>query len=64
MNKKRFLVFLFIILFFVVKIHAQDEPPGWGDDDPGNLPIPGVLYFLIALMGIGIKKIRDNYKKS
>lgn len=68
MNKKRIYILLFLILMLTIRIYAQEDPgdPYGGDGPPdpgGTVPIPGIIYFLIALLGIGIKKIRDGYKK-
>lgn len=63
MNKKRLYIFLIFIFFISVRLQAQD----WTDGDPGdlggNVPIPGILYFLFALLGIGIKKLYHARKK-
>ncbi len=65
MNKKRIYILILFFVLITLKIYGQPEDPYGGDGPPdpgGDLPIPGVLYFLVALLGIGIKKIRDNYK--
>lgn len=66
MNKKSLYLFLFFILFISVRLFAQCESPYPEDcaDPGGYVPIPGVLYFLAALLGIGIKKIYKNARKS
>jgi len=62
--KKKYLslIVLFIIISFT--LHGQDfgtgEDPG---DVPDSIPIPGILYFLAALLGIGLKKIYNARKK-
>jgi hypothetical protein len=64
MNKKKLFLFLVLIFIISIKMHGQEDlPPGWEDEDPGNLPIPGILYFLVALIGIGSKKLYDLRKK-
>lgn len=67
MNLKKIYIVLFLILLFAMKVHGQDDPgdPYGGDGPPdpgGNIPIPGILYFLIAMLGIGVKKIWDVRK--
>jgi len=66
MNKKKFYIALLFILLIAVKLHAQcDDPYGGCPDDPGGeIPIPGILYFLFALLGIGFKKIYNARKKN
>jgi hypothetical protein len=66
MKKKKILIALIFLLIIAIKLHAQSEDP-WGGDptDPGgDLPIPGVLYFLVALLGVGFKKIYNARKKN
>jgi len=65
MNKKKIYITLVFILFISIRLHAQcDDPYGDCPGDPGGeIPIPGILYFLVALLGIGIKKIYNARKK-
>jgi hypothetical protein len=64
MNRKKIYIFLFLILVVSIKLFGQEDPWGGDPSDPGgDLPIPGILYFLVALLGIGIKKIYNNYRK-
>ena len=65
MNKKKIYIILLFILIISIRLHAQcDDPYGDCPDDPGGyVPIPGILYFLVALLGIGIKKIYNARKK-
>ena len=64
MNLKKTYIFLFLLLFLSVNLFAQEDPFGGDPSDPGgNLPIPGILYFFIALLGIGIKKLYNVRKK-
>ena len=67
MNKKKLLVILTLVIVLLL-IHNTNcfsqDPPGWDNEDPGgDLPIPGILYFLAALIGIGVKKLYHGRKK-
>ena len=66
MNKKKFYIVLIFIVLISIKLQAQcDDPFGGCPDDPGGyVPIPGVLYFLAALLGLGLKKIYNARKKN
>lgn len=49
-----------LVLFAVIRVHAQDHTPG----DPDGAPIDGGLSVLIAGgAAYGIKKLRDNNKR-
>jgi len=64
MNKKKIYIFLVIIVMVSIKLYGQEDPWGGDPQDPGgDVPIPGILYFLVALIGIGSKKIYDLRKK-
>ncbi len=53
--------FSFIFLVIAISITASNSlraQGGWEDTDPGGeVPIPGVVYFLIAALAIGAKKL-------
>jgi hypothetical protein len=61
-----FIALVVVAFFITVKCHADsgDDPGGWGDDTSpgGDIPIPGIIYFLLAMAGIGIRKIYHGRK--
>lgn len=66
MLKRRVFVILLLVVVLTIKLHAQCDPawdPGC-QDEPATVPIPGILYFLAALVGIGAKKIYHARKKN
>jgi len=65
MNKKRIYLLLFLIIIISFKLKAQGDcgPDGCPDEGGGTVPIPGILYFLFALLGIGIKKLYHARKE-
>lgn len=66
MSTKKLYIALFFIFILSIRLHAQCEDPygGCPDDPGGTVPIPGILYFLAALLGVGLKKIYNARKKS
>jgi len=67
MNKRFIFIVLTLIFVFLLVHHSNclaQTPDDWENQDPGgDVPIPGILYFLVALLGIGIKKIYNARKK-
>lgn len=67
MNKKKTLILLLLItaiLVFNATHSFAQTPDDWDNPDPGgDLPIPGILYFMAALIGIGVKKLYYGRKK-
>ena len=65
-RKKLLIILIFIVLVSIsLDALAQCDPvfdPGC-QDEPADVPIPGILYFLVALLGIGLKKIYNARKK-
>lgn len=61
----RKIVFFVVILTFSFQSTSllSQVPGGWEDQDPAPIPLPGVLYFLIAALGVGAKKIYDARKR-
>ena len=70
MDKKKLLWILLFVVLISIRLHAQppDCNPDFEDCSPtdpgGTVPIPGILYFLAALLGIGIKKIYNARKRN
>ena len=66
MNRKKIitLLLLLFIIGFTSTMNCFAEDP-WGEDiDPGgSIPLPGVLYFFIAALGVGAKKLYDARKR-
>ena len=63
---------IFIIGWFATNTCDAQSDPGftegdadtWDNLDPGGeVPIPGVAYFMIAALAIGAKKVYDMNKK-
>ena len=67
-RKKIFSITALILImgFFAANTcKAQDPADGWGDTDPGGtVPLPGAVYFLMAALGVGAKKIYDSRKNT
>ena len=64
MNKKFIVIFLllFVIGNICNNIYA-DDPPGWINPDPAPIPLPGIVYFLIAALAVGAKKLYNARNK-
>lgn len=65
LKSKKFVLFAVMLFGVLTLALAQaDDPFGDGGPvDPGRVPLPGVVYFLIAALGVGAKKIYDARKR-
>jgi hypothetical protein len=55
-----FVLILFIGIFSANTCKAQDD---WADMDPGGeVPISGAVYFIVAALAVGAKKLYDVRK--
>jgi hypothetical protein len=61
MKKKKILIILFLLII-CFRLYSQDA---YGDDYENDIgvPIPGILYFLFALIGVGAKKLYNARHK-
>ena len=67
MRKYKILLFLLLATIFIIMHSSQclaQDPYGNDLDPGGDLPIPGILYFLAALIGIGVKKLYHGREKN
>ncbi len=64
MNKKFIVIFLLLFVFGNIcnNIYA-DDPTDWINQDPAPIPLPGIVYFLIAATAVGAKKLYNARNK-
>lgn len=62
--KKAFSLILVIIAISIITSNSLRAQGDWEDTDPGGeVPLPGAVYFLLAALGVGAKKLYDARKR-